>query len=81
MDEGKGRLMGLKICATLLALASPAFALAMPMVDFQFHPERMTDATDVRRSAEFPRLSLSGEVDIGCYQCWLPPVGALLIVK
>ena len=26
-------------------------------------------------------VALSARADIGCYQCWLPPVGALLIVK
>ena len=41
----------------------------------------MADATDVRRSAEFPRLSEDGRVDIGCYQCWLEPVGALLLLR
>ena len=54
--------------------ASPARGRGLAM-------DWMTDATDVRRSAEFPRLSENGKVDIGCYQCWLPPVGALLLVR
>ena len=34
----------------------------------------MTDALDVRQDPAFPRLR-DGAVDIGCYQCWLDPVG------
>ena len=78
--------MGLKICAALIALASPAFALAMPVVaiadycptngntlarssmveafehetlpvmGFQFHPERMTDDP---KFVELLRVALS----------------------
>lgn len=32
----------------------------------------MTDATDIRADAAFPRLR-DGKVDIGCYQSWLDP--------
>ena len=41
----------------------------------------MTAATDVRHDAAFPRLGTDGTVDIGCYQCWLEPVGSLLLVR
>jgi hypothetical protein len=34
----------------------------------------MTDALDIRRDPAFPRLR-DGLVDLGCYQCWLDPVG------
>ena len=34
----------------------------------------MTDALDIRRDPAFPRLR-DGAVDIGCYQCWLDPIG------
>ena len=34
----------------------------------------MADALDMRQDAAFPRLR-DGKVDIGCYQCWLDPIG------
>ena len=34
----------------------------------------MADALDIRQDAAFPRLR-DGAVDIGCYQCWLDPIG------
>ena len=34
----------------------------------------MADATDFRRDPAFPRLR-DGLVDLGCYQCWLDPIG------
>ena len=34
----------------------------------------MADATDIREDPACPRLR-DGKVDIGCYQCWLDPVG------
>ena len=34
----------------------------------------MTDALDIRQDGAFPRLR-DGSVDIGCYQCWLDPIG------
>ena len=41
----------------------------------------MADATDLRHDAAFPRLAEDGRVDIGCYQCWLPPMGIMLLVR
>ena len=37
----------------------------------------MDDATDL---AGNPRLR-DGNVDIGCYQCWLDPVGEILLLR
>ena len=39
----------------------------------------MSTATDIRGDG-FPRLR-DGKVDIGCYQCWLNPVGAIITVR
>ena len=39
----------------------------------------MMDATDIRGEG-FPRLR-DGTVDIGCYQCWLDPVGTVFIIR
>ena len=36
--------------------------------------EWMVDALDIRQDGAFPRLR-DGSVDIGCYQCWLDPIG------
>ena len=38
------------------------------------------DATDIRADPAYPRLR-EGKVDIGCYQCWLDPVGFVMSVK
>ena len=40
----------------------------------------MTDATDIRQDPACPRLR-DGKVDIGCYQCWLDPVGFTFSVR
>lgn len=41
----------------------------------------MDGAPDIRNDvARYPRLR-DGKVDIGCYQCWLDPVGVLLLVR
>ena len=40
----------------------------------------MSDALDVRNDARYPRLR-DGKVDIGCYECWLDPVGIQLIIR
>ena len=40
----------------------------------------MTDATDIRQDPAFPRLR-DGAVDIGCYQCWLDPVGLWFSIR
>lgn len=39
----------------------------------------MASATDVRGEG-YPRLR-DGEVDLGCYQCWLDPVGMMLLLR
>ena len=40
----------------------------------------MAAATDIRRDTNYPRLR-DGQVDIGCYQCWLDPIGFSLIFR
>ncbi len=40
----------------------------------------MTDALDIRKDPAFPRLR-DGAVDIGCYQCWLDPVGLWFSIR
>ena len=40
----------------------------------------MTDALDIREDPAFPRLR-DGKVDIGCYQCWLDPVGLWFSIR
>ena len=40
----------------------------------------MADSTDIRGDAAFPRLR-DGAVDIGCYQCWLDPIGLKFSIK
>lgn len=40
----------------------------------------MAAATDIRRDANYPRLR-DGQVDIGCYQCWLDPIGFTLFLR
>ena len=34
----------------------------------------MADELDIRQDPAFPRLR-DGKVDVGCYQCWLNPIG------
>jgi hypothetical protein len=41
--------------------------------------EWMATATDIRGEG-FPRLR-DGRVDIGCYQCWLCPLGMSMIIR
>lgn len=38
------------------------------------------EATDIRGQADYLRLR-EGKVDIGCYQCWLNPVGFIMSLK
>ena len=40
----------------------------------------MYSTTDIR-GAGFPRLGVDGNVNIGCYQCWLDPKGLLLLLR
>ena len=40
----------------------------------------MATATDIR-GAGFPRLGVDGNVNIGCYQCWLDPTGLLMLLR
>ena len=40
----------------------------------------MTDVTDIRQDPACPRLR-DGKVDIGCYQCWLDPVGMWFSIR
>jgi hypothetical protein len=38
------------------------------------------ESTDIRGKTDYPRLR-EGKVDIGCYQCWLNPVGFIMSLK
>ena len=40
----------------------------------------MTNALDIRQDSACPRLR-DGAVDIGCYQCWLDPVGLWFSIR
>ncbi len=40
----------------------------------------MVDALDIRNDEAYPRLK-DGKVDIGCYQCWLEPIGFKFSIK
>ena len=40
----------------------------------------MTGALDIRNDESYPRLR-DGKVDIGCYECWLDPVGTQMIIR
>ena len=40
----------------------------------------MEGATDIRGDAAYPRLR-DGKADVGCYQCWLDPVGAVFSIR
>ena len=40
----------------------------------------MTNALDIRQDSACPRLR-NGAVDIGCYQCWLDPVGLWFSIR
>ena len=76
---------------TVLGAATPAFCLGHDAE----HPyalkhrsaarglgvkqDWMETATDIRGEG-FARLR-DGKVDLGCYQCWLDPVGSLLLVR
>ena len=40
---------------------------------------RVADATDIRGEG-FPRLR-DGALDIGCYQCWIMPIGTVLSIR
>ena len=42
--------------------------------------EWMTNALDIRKDPAFPRLR-DGKVDLGCYQCWLDPVGLWFSIR
>ena len=50
-----------------------------PLVGLGVVEPWMSDATDIRGEG-FARLR-EGKVDIGCYQCWLNPVGTLLSIR
>ena len=56
-----------------LRYASPARAAGLVQ-------DWMSAATDVRCNADFARLR-DDKVDIGCYQCWLDPVGSMLLIR
>lgn len=50
-----------------------------PLRGLGLREEWMADATDIRGEG-FPRLR-DGAVDIGCYQCWIMPVGTVLSIR
>ena len=54
-----------------------------PLVGRGVFMDWMTDAYDIRgdiADGKYRRLR-DGKVDIGCYQCWLDPVGMMLMVR
>jgi len=53
---------------------SPAFGAGL-VLDWM-----TAEATDVRGKSEYPRLR-DGQCDIGCYQCWIEPLGFLLMYR
>ena len=58
---------------------SYALKRSSPAVGQGLVQDWMTDATDIRQDPACPRLR-DGKVDIGCYQCWLDPVGFLFSI-
>ena len=40
----------------------------------------MADALDIRSDEKYPRLR-DGLVDIGCYECWLDPIGTYILFR
>ena len=40
----------------------------------------MSDACDIRNDERYPRLR-DGKVDIGCYECWLDPLGTYILLR
>ncbi len=59
--------------AYALKLKSPAIGKGLVM-------DWMADALDIRDDEAYPRLR-DGAVDIGCYQCWLDPIGFKFSIK
>ena len=59
-----------------------AYALkrSSPAVGKGLVQDWMADALDIRQDAAFPRLR-DGKVDIGCYQCWLNPIGLYFSIR
>ena len=59
---------------------SYALKRSSPAVGQGLVQDWMTDATDIRQDPACPRLR-DGKVDIGCYQCWLDPVGLWFSIR
>ena len=56
-----------------LKRSSPAFERGLVQ-------DWMTGAFDIRNDENYPRQR-DGKVDIGCYECWLDPVGTKMIIR
>ena len=59
---------------------SYALKTSSPAVGKGLVQDWMADALDVRNDARYPRLR-DGLVDIGCYECWLDPVGTYIMFR
>lgn len=51
-----------------------------PLCGIGCYAEWMASSTDIRGNG-YPRATESQLVDIGCYQCWLPAPGMMLLVR
>ena len=59
---------------------SYALKTSSPAVGKGLVQDWMADALDIRRDERYPRLR-DGLVDIGCYECWLDPVGTYILFR
>ena len=59
---------------------SYALKTSSPAVGKGLVQDWMADALDIRSDARYPRLR-DGLVDIGCYECWLDPVGTYILFR
>ena len=59
---------------------SYALKTSSPAVGKGLVQDWMADALDVRNDSRYPRLR-DGLVDIGCYECWLDPVGTYIMFR
>ena len=59
---------------------SYALKTSSPAVGKGLVQDWMADALDIRSDERYPRLR-DGLVDIGCYECWLDPVGTCLLFR
>ena len=57
-----------------------ALKRSSPLRNLGAYADWMASATDSRGEG-YPRATDDHKVDLGCYQCWLPAEGALLLVR